>query len=173
MPTLSKKRFDMVKGEQDPKRIIREAITNQHPTRLKEVFIRNMNWDDMLELRERIGNIVIEPGSYRTVFAWLSHDDPEIARAAGILALWISDLRFQVELFNYLTGIETPKIPFTVDYNSAEKEFNIEMPGVPGWGISYYGRDNPSVDLLLHALKRVHNRIHSDTTPRSPKEGIH
>ena len=161
----------MVK-EQSPKRIIQEAIANQQPAKLKEVFTPNMTSNDMLELRDRISNIVIEPRFYKTVFAWLSHDDPEIARATGMLALWIRDLGFQAELFNYFTQIGAPKGPFTVAYNSEEKEFGIEMPGVPGWGVSYYGRDNPDVDLLLHALEKFYAHIHSKTTPPRSEEGM-
>jgi hypothetical protein len=151
----------MVK-KQDLKRIIQEALANQDPAKLKDVFIRNMTMNDMDILRKRISDIVIEPRFYKTVFAWLSHDDPEIARATWILALWIDDRSFLVELFDYLTRIETSKIPFTVDYNSAEKEFSIEMPGVPGWGISYYGRGNRDVDLLLHALEKFYAHIHPE-----------
>ena len=146
-------------------KIIQEAIANQNPAKLKEVFVPDMTWDNMLTLRESISNITIEPRSYKTVFAWLLHDDPEIVRATGILALWISDLGFQTELFNHLAQIGTLKIPFTVNYNSAEKEFSIEIPSVPGWGVSHYGKDNPDTDRLLHALEKFYVHIHPEGVP--------
>jgi hypothetical protein len=164
-----RQRADIVE-EQSPKRVIQEAIANQHPAKLKEVFTPNMTPNDMLELRGHISDIIVEPRFYKTVFAWLSHDDHDIAHATGILALWIRDLGFQAELFNYLTQIGAPKSPFTVDYNSEEREFGIEMPDVPGWGVSYYGQDNPDVDLVLHALEKFYSHIHPKTTPPQPGE---
>lgn len=148
------------------KRIIQEAVINQNPTKLKEVFIPSMAWDDMLILRERVGSIVIEPRFYKIVFHWLWHDDPQVARATAVLALWIDDVGFQAELFNHLARIKRRKIPFTIDYDSAEKEFNIEIPGVPGWGVSHYGRDNPETDRLLHALEKYYCRLHPEKAPQ-------
>ena len=148
--------------ERDPKSIIHEAIANHNPAKLKEVFVPDMTWDNMLILRESIGNMTIEPRLYKTVFDWLWHDDPDIARASEILALWISDLHFQAELFNHLAQLGTLKIPFTVDYNSAEKEFSIDIPGVPGWGVSHYGRDNPNINLVLEALEKLYVRIYPE-----------
>lgn len=145
--------------------IIQEAISNQNPAKLKEIFVPDMTWDNMLILRESINNITIEPRSYKTVFGWLLHDDSEIVRATGILALWISDLGFQTELFNHLAQIGTLKIPLTVKYNSAEKEFSIEITGVPGWGVSHYGKDNPETDRLLHALEKFYVHIHPEGVP--------
>ncbi|MFC1941179.1 hypothetical protein ACFLWL_02065 [Chloroflexota bacterium] len=143
-------------------KIIKEAIANQNPAKIREVFVPDMTWDNMLILRKSISNITIEPRSYKTVFAWLLHDDPEIVRATGILALWISDLGFQTELFNYLAQIGTLKIPLTVNYDSAEKEFSIEIPGVPGWCLSHYGRDNPDINLVLKALEKLYVRIYPE-----------
>ena len=151
----------MVK-KQNPKKTIQEAIANQHPAKLKEVFIHNMTINEMNTLRDRIRDIVIEPRFYQTLFAWLSHDDPEIARATRILALWIDDRGFTLTLYHYLTRIAASKIPFTVDYDSAEKEFHIGMPGVPGWGLSYYGRDDPYIELLLHIFEKFYAHIHAE-----------
>lgn len=151
--------------EQIPEKIIQEAITSLNPAILEKVFKPGMTWNDMLTLREHISNITIEPRFYKTVFDWLLHDDPKIAHAAGILALWVRDLGFQAELFNHLAQIGTLKIPFTVDYNYAEKEFVIEIPGVPGWIASHYGRDNPDADLLLHALEKFYAHTHPGGVP--------
>ncbi len=148
--------------ENDQKSMIQEAITKQNPAILKEVFKPDMTWNDMLTLRERISSTLIEPRFYKTVFDWLWHDDPEIARASGILALWISDLSFQAKLFNHLAQLGALKIPFTIDYDSAEKEFSLEIPGVPGWCVSHYGRDNPDINLVLEALEKLYVRIYPE-----------
>src|SRR5437667_5610423 len=47
-------------------------------------------------------------------------------------------------------------------YNSSEKEFHIDLPGVPGMGVSHYGRDDPETDRLLHALEQIYAKLYPD-----------
>lgn len=119
----------------------------------------------MLELRKQIGNEVIEPIYYDLLFEWMWHDDPAIARAVRTILLFLGDLNLQISLFTRLAQVDAHDVPFIITYNSSKKEFSIELPGSPGWGVSHYGRDDPQIDRLLEALERLYRKIHPGYIP--------
>jgi hypothetical protein len=146
--------------EENVIKAINDAIISDNPATLNKIFKSSVAWNDMLTLRKHIGPLVIEPCFYKTLFDWFTGNDPEIAREARILALWIDDLSFKTALFEYLNRTEVKENLFVVDYDSSEKEFKIEIPGVPGWGITLYERDNPDVYRLLLILDEFYIKTH-------------
>jgi len=152
-------------GKQTIEETIRRALESQSPEMLKGLFKPSLSWDEMLELRERVSRITIEPQHYSPIFDWLWHPDPLIARAARIFVHFGGDQNLHIEIFTRLAQVVGREMPFVVSYDVGEKEFSVDLPGVPGWGVSHYGRDNPDTDRLLKALERIYANAHPTMIP--------
>jgi len=145
--------------------MIRTVLETQNPVMLRDLFDPSLSHDETLRLREKVNRIKIEQCFYDLVFDWLWHTDPLVARAVRILVLWIEDRDLHIEVFSRLAQIPGLEIPFIISYDSTEKEFSVGLPGVPGWGVSHYGRDNPDIDRLLETLERVYVIAHQGEAP--------
>ncbi len=154
-----------MEGKQTIEETVKGALESQNPRMLKELFEPSLSWDEMLELRNRVSRITIEPQYHALIFNWLWHPDPLVARAARILVHFSGDLNLRIEIFTRLAEVAGREIPFVVSYDVGEKEFSIELAGVPGWCASHYGRDNPDIDRLLKALEKIYANGHPTYIP--------
>jgi len=156
----------MVKAKKpSPSQIIHDSLKRKDPTNLAKLVHRGLTYDQMLDLREQIGKEIIKPVHYDLLLKWMFHDNPAIARAVRIILLFISDTNLQIALFTRLAQPDVHDVPFAITYNHSEKEFGIELPKVPGYGVSHYGSDNPQIDRLLEVLERLYRKIHSGYIP--------
>ena len=152
----------------DPTFLVREAQERQDPTILIPLFRFLTTNENALDLRQQLREVIVEPQHYETWFGWIMGRDSTIARSVAAIFLLLRDTDLCIEVFTKLTEMEATSIPFQVTYNSAEREFNLglaDFPGVPGWGVSHYGMDNPKTDQLLLALERYYAKAHQREVP--------
>ena len=153
----------MVDGSEDqPKWALQQALSRADPVILQELTSRFTSFDAMNELRRQLAGARIHEDSYDILLRWILHRDRSIARSAQIVVLLLGDAKLDAAIFHRLSEHPSKKPPFSVTYNSSEKEFGVELPGVPGWGVSHYGSDDPETDRLLHALEKFYSRHHPD-----------
>src|SRR6185503_9168685 len=86
---------------------------------------------------------------------WTWHTDPTIAKAVRNWILLIFDTELTIACFGRFSDDPQLGSPFMLTYNSAEKEFHVDLDGIPGFVVSYYGRDDQQTGRLLGALERV------------------
>jgi hypothetical protein len=149
----------------NPVEAILRALESKDPSALKEIIRAELTWDDLLKLRRVIMTVTVESQYYDLLFQWMWHTDDSVARAVRTILLFLDDPGVNVAVFHRLAEIPPTDIPFVITYDNAEKEFRVELPEIPGWCVSHYGRDDPNVDLLLAALERLYARMHPEHVP--------
>lgn len=149
----------------DPIEVIQTALKSRDPSVLKEIIRVEQTWDDLLGLRDLISTVAVDSQYYELLFQWMWHTDPAVAHAVRTILLFLDHPDVNVAIFQRLAEVSPKDIPFVITYDGAEKEFRVELPEVPGWCISHYGRHNPDVDLLLAALEKLYARMNPEYVP--------
>jgi hypothetical protein len=142
-----------------PREVVREAIARRDPRLLARLDPLLNTWAGALELRTRLQVAEIHPEDHGVVVGWILDADPEIASRARRVVLLLDNPGLNTAIFNHLADLDLSEPPFLVSYNQEEREFHVDLPGTPGWGVSRYGRGNPVTDRLLNALERFYARV--------------
>ena len=151
----------MVDGIEDqPKWVLQQALSRRDPVILQELDSYFASQEALRELRKKLAGVPIDQGSYDLLIRWILHEDPSIARTTRIVVLLLGDAKLNTEVFTRLSKIHRTKPPYSVTYNPSEKEFGVELPGVPGWGVSHYASEDPEINRLLHALEMFYAKNH-------------
>lgn len=101
---------------------------------------------------------------YESLFAQMWDRDPIVARTAQVRALEADD-DFHIWMFGRIADERIQDNPFVIEYDWAEKAFQVGLPGVSGFGVTHHGRGDEQTDRLLHALERVYRKSHPGSTP--------
>jgi len=156
----------MVSEEQSVMQTINDALLHHDPQKLTQLSEYFSTWDNLLKLREIISTLNINPNYYDVIFSWVWHEDQSIVKIVKTIVLFngVHALTTIIEYF-LQHAMNTADFPYDLSYNSSEKEFHIDLPGVPGMGVSHYGRDDPETDRLLHALEQIYAKLYPDRIP--------
>ena len=149
----------------NPVAIIRAALIERDPRILFDLSQLLSTWEGMVNLREQIYGLTVEPGDYEVVWDWVWHNDPAIAERVRTVVLLLHDMRLDIDLFGRQARSESGEVPFNVAYDVSEQQFLVCLPGVPGWGISHYGRDDTEVDILLESLEKIYTKANPGNHP--------
>jgi len=152
----------------DVLRIIYDALRQHDPQLLTSLAHYFVSWERMIELRERLSDITINPAYYDVLIEWLYDQSNTASRIAKIITTFLDDRELFIMVcddFLQREAVEFQDFPYQLTYNFSEHEFHIDFPGAPGWGVSYYDRDIPGIDRLLHILERVYARLYPERTP--------
>ena len=144
---------------------IRHALASRDPQLLLGLSKHFSIWEKIVGLRGKLRGLTINPNNYDLLFQWLWHQDATIAKMVKAIVLLIDDIDMQVDIFEKILGIDAVNFPYQLSYNFSEKEFLIDLPGVPGIGVSHYGRDDVAIDQFLLVLERLYARIYPEKTP--------
>lgn len=149
----------------NPGAMIRAALMERDPRILFDLSQLLSTREGMVDVREQIRGLTIEAGDYEVLWDWVWHNDPAIAERVRTVVLLLRNRQLDMDLFGRLARSESSEALFEIAYNSSEQEFLVSLPGVPGWGISHYGRDDPEVDALLELLEKLYARANPGNHP--------
>ena len=152
-------------GEDEAIQTIREAIERRDPQLFLQLAEDFSTWERMVRFREKVHGLVIHPSDYDLIFQWTGHQDVIIAKIASALVLFIHDIDMKVDVFERFLEIDIVKFPYQLSYNFSEKEFHIDLPGVPGMGVSHYGRDDIAIDQFLLLLEKIYAKLYPENVP--------
>ena len=150
----------------NPKEIIRAALMEADPRILEDLAGLLSSREGMLNLKEQLHDLTIDADDYEELYGWMWHNDPAISEQVRTVVLLLHNTQhMRVELFRRLAESDVPDVPFRITYNSSEYEFHVDLPGVPGWGISQYAREDAEADLLLGSLETLYAKGNKGCVP--------
>jgi hypothetical protein len=120
--------------------IIYNALQQQDPQLLIPLHHYFVSWESMIELRDRLSGIIINPAYYDILVEWLYDPSSTISRTAKIVTTFLNDRELFIMVCNDFLqreAVEFQDFPYQLTYNFSEYEFHINFPGAPGWGVSH------------------------------------
>lgn len=149
----------------NPVVIIRAALMERDPRILEDLAHILSSWEGMLQVRDDIQYLAVDPVDHEALFNWMWHEDPEIAARVRTVVGLLHNIQLDIYVFARLAKFQSSEVPFDIVYNVSEQEFLVCIPGVPGWGISHYGGDDAEVDTLLESLKIIYAKANPGNHP--------
>jgi len=146
--------------------IIRDALLQHDPQNLLQLSEYFSTWDGLLKLRDMTTGLYINQNYYDVIFSWFWHQDPAISKIVRTVILFSGARVLTTIIEDFLEqDKDISNFPYEISYNLSEKEFHIDLPGVPGRGVSHYGRDNPEIDRFLCVLEKIYARMYPERIP--------
>ena len=137
---------------------IQQALAQEDPQSL--ALLAELPFEARRSLRDSLREFSLTEEMRTQIVQWVWHDDPKIREAARALVLLLINDELTISCLKMFVSNPDLSPPFEIDYNFAEKEFHLDLPRTPGFCVCHYGRDNPRIDALLHALERVYCKMH-------------
>ena len=81
------------------------------------------------------------------------------------MVVLLPDTPIHVHVLEQLARSESLEIPFDISNDISAEELKVDLPGVPGWGISHSARDDPESDRLLRSLESVYAKLKQGDVP--------
>lgn len=138
---------------------IGNAITERRSSEL--TFVLDLTSQQKVVLREILERKAPSSLDQEALIEWAWSDDDGLAAAARQIILLYGAGPVKA-CFEKFVSDDSLTAPFCLEYNGAEHEFGIELPNVPGIGVSHYGRDDEATNKFLVVLERAYTKMNPD-----------
>jgi len=142
----------------DPADVLRRALTENEALLLEDLA----DWaapSRLNSFREEIRNVELSFDELNLLYGWMWHPLPAVSRLARIVVLFLGDAAVRTSVLLRLEA-EDRDVPFEISYVNSGREYIVDLPGVPGWGITEYA-ETPQADALLRVLGNLLRRASS------------